>query len=673
MEQSERDRIDKITEVVHYLLKGVQVPQIQCSSDPDDEIKQLAGKVNQLTDLFLDINNAIKPLANGQLDQEFKSKILFLAPFKQLQAHLRHLTWQTKQIAKGNFDIRVDFMGDFSESFNSMVACLDKAQTEVKAAQKAKGQFLANMSHEIRTPMNAIIGFIDLARSESATEKRDEYLYLAASSGEHLLAIINDILDFSKAEAEELILEAIDFDLHRMVCDTMRMVSQKAKSKGLETFCFIDEEIKFYVEGDPTRLRQILINLLGNAIKFTRHGSVGIRVAMVEDQGEKKVLQFRIEDTGIGIAEDKKDLIFNSFSQADLTTTRVYGGTGLGLAICKRFIEKMGGRIWIESLEGLGSSFIFDIPFRAKESIVHQQIQPIPRKALSGKRVLIIDDDRETQQLLQTICTGAGMNVVASVSFEQWSRRHTQPSYDDLEVDLILLGLQNMNGHIGAIAKPIKISKNLKHAKVVVLCTEPRKGDAKKARDKSIDAYISKPVTKNTLISVIATALGDARSNGPIATRHMADELSCKGIHILLAEDNLVNVKLMEILLGNLGCTFDIVADGEAACRAVKKNDYDIVLMDVHMPNMNGIDATNAIRKEINHQVPIIALTAAAMQEDKTKCFEAGMDDIVLKPVNIGELKEKLCIWAKRKDSVIKSSSTCIGQSTVGDGKLGAS
>jgi signal transduction histidine kinase/CheY-like chemotaxis protein len=663
MEQGEIDRVDKITGAVHYLLKGEQVSQIQCSGDPDDEIKQLTGKVNQLIDLFLDINNTIKPLAHGQLDHELESKILFLAPFKQLQAHLRHLTWQTEQIAKGNFNIHVEFMGDFSKAFNSMVASLDKAQKEAKAAQQAKGQFLANMSHEIRTPMNAVIGFIDLARKESDTETRDEYLSLAANSGEHLLTIINDILDFSKAEAEELVLEAIDFDLHRMVNETMSMVSQKAKSKGLVTFCIIDEEINFFVEGDPTRLRQILINLLGNAIKFTSQGSVGVRVAMVEDQGEEKIIQFSVVDTGIGIPDAKKDLVFNSFSQADETTTRMYGGTGLGLAICKRFVEKMGGSIWIESEEEAGSSFIFKIPFKAKESIVHQQIQPIPQKALLAKTVLIIDDDSESQQLVQIICADAGMKVVDAVSLEAWCSSHPQSLHDDLEVDIILLGLRSMDRHIGAIVKPIKDNKLLKHATIVVLCAEPRKGDAQKAQEKDIDAYISKPVTKNTLISVIATALGDVRSNGQITTRHVADELSCKGIHILLAEDNPVNVKLMQILLRNLGCTFDMVPDGEAACRALKKKDYDVVLMDVHMPNMNGIDATHVIRKEIDNQVPIVALTAAAMQEEKARCFESGMDDIVLKPVNVIELKEKLYAWGKCKERAIESPPHAFGLS----------
>lgn len=648
MDQNERDRVDKITAVVHYLLKGEQVSQIECSSDPDDEIRQLAEKVNELIGLFLDISNAIKPLALGKLDEELKSRILFLSPFKQLQANLRHLTWQTQQIAKGNFNLRVDFMGDFSEAFNSMVDSLDRAQKASEAAQQAKSRFLANMSHEIRTPMNAIIGFVDLARDESNTEKRDEYLSLAASSGKHLLAIINDILDFSKAEAGELVLEAIDFDLHQMVHDTMRMEDQKAESKGLETFCTIDDEIKFYVEGDPTRLRQILINLLGNAIKFTNHGSVGVRVTLVEDWGEKKIIQFSVEDTGIGIPDDKKDTIFESFSQADAATTRMYGGTGLGLAICKTYVEKMDGIIWIESKAGKGSSFLFKIPFKAKQSIVHQQIQPVTQKRLSGKAALIIDDDSESRQLVHTICTEIGIKVVGAVSLKAWRNNNTRRTYDGLNIDVILLGLRSIDKkHIGAVVGEIKGAETRKHAKIIALCSDPQKGDAQSARDNSIDAYIPKPNMKDTLVDVIATALGDARPGGPIATRHMARELSCKGMHILLAEDNPVNVRLMEILLRNLGCTFDTVPDGQAACNALKKHSYDVVLMDVHMPVMNGLDATKKIKAEINNQVPIIALTAAALQEEQAKCYESGMEDILLKPINVNELKKKLRAWGK--------------------------
>ena len=649
MNQKERDRVDKITEVVHYLLKGQQISQIKCSNDPDDEIKQLSGKVNELIGLFLDISNAIRPLALGKLDEDFKSSILFLSPFKQLQANLRHLTWQTQQIAQGDFNLRVDFMGDFSKAFNSMVASLDEAQKKAEAAQQAKSRFLANMSHEIRTPMNAIIGFVDLARNESGPEKRDEYLSIAASSGEHLLAVINDILDFSKAEAGELVLEAIVFDLHHMVNNTLRMVSQKAVDKGLETFCLIDDEIKFYVEGDPTRLRQILINLMGNAIKFTNHGSVGVRVTLVENHGGEKIIQFSVEDTGIGIPEDKKDIIFESFSQADAATTREYGGTGLGLAICKTYVEKMGGNIWIESVVGKGSAFVFKIPFKAKESTVHQQIQPIPKKAISNKTALIIDDDSKSRKLVHTICTDIDLKVVDAISLETWRADSTKRSYDGRSVDVILLGVPIVDESLESVVREIKAFEIWKQAKIVAICSEPQKGDMNSARDKHIDAYIPKPIIKDTLVDVIATTLGDMRSNGPIATRHMAQELSCKGIRILLAEDNPVNVKLMEIILKNLGCIFDIAPNGQAACDALKKNNYDVVLMDVQMPVMNGLDATKTIREKMNNQVPVIALTAGALQEDKRKCYESGMNDILLKPINVEKLKEKLREWVSSK------------------------
>jgi signal transduction histidine kinase/CheY-like chemotaxis protein len=660
MDQSERDRVDRITAVVHYLLKGQAVSQIECSNDPDDEIKQLSGKVNALVGLFLDIDNAIKPLALGKLDEDLESRILFLSPFKQLQANLRHLTWQTQQIAKGNFNLRVDFMGDFSEAFNSMVTSLDDAQKAAEAAQQAKSRFLANMSHEIRTPMNAIIGFIDLARNESDPAKRDEYLSIAASSGEHLVTIINDILDFSKAEAGELVLETIDFDLHQLVNNTLRMVSQKAVDKGLKTFCRIDDQITFYIEGDPTRLRQILINLLGNAIKFTKHGSVGVRITLVEERDMEKVIQFSVEDTGIGIPEDQKDIIFKSFSQANAATTREFGGTGLGLAICETYVEKMGGTIWVESEVGKGSAFIFKIPFKKKKSIVHEKIQPISQKALSGKAVLIIDDDRKSRQIKHTICTDIGMKVVGAVSLEKW-RTDAKLAFKGLNVDVVLLGLKRIDEDLSSVVTGIKDDKTWKHVKIIVTCSEPQKGDVLNIKDKNIDAYASKPIKKDTLVNIIATVLGDARNNGPIITQHLAHELSCKGIRVLFAEDNPVNTKLMKILLKNLGCRFEAVPNGQAACRALEKNHYDVVLMDVQMPIMNGLDATKSIREEMKNQIPIIALTAAALQEEKQKCYQSGMDDILLKPVNVEELKDKLYLWGKLKGNPLETKSPDTG------------
>jgi signal transduction histidine kinase/CheY-like chemotaxis protein len=648
MNQTERNRIDKITEVIHYLLHGEQVSQIECTNDPDDEIKQLSGKVNDLVGLFLDINNAIRPLALGNLNEDLKSKILFLAPFKQLQANLRHLTWQTQQIAKGNFNLRVDFMGDFSKAFNSMVTSLDKAQKAAEEAQQAKSRFLANMSHEIRTPMNAIIGFVDLARNESDASQRDEYLAIAASSGEHLLAILNDILDFSKAEADELVLESIVFDLHQTVSSTLRILNQKAIGKRLKTYCIIDDKINFYVEGDPTRLRQILINLLSNAIKFTDHGSVGVRITLVEEREEKKIIQFSVEDTGIGIPDDKKDIIFNSFSQADAATTREYGGTGLGLAICKTYVEIMGGTIWIESESGEGSTFHFTIPFKAKNNIVQKNATSIPQRVLSDKSILIIDDDNESRQLAGAICSESGMRVVGEIFLEGCCSGDAERVYKDLAIDVILLGLRSIDHDLDAVMRTIKNDKTLKHAKIVAVSSGLQNAEMLDAHIKNIDAYVSKPVKKESLINVLATALDGAQSCGPTAALHSKRESSCKGIRVLLAEDNPINSKLMQHILTILGCRFDIVLDGKAACKALKKKQYDVVLMDVQMPVMNGLDASRIIREDMNNPVPIIALTAAAFHEDKEKCYQSGMDDILLKPINVEDLRDKLHVWANK-------------------------
>ncbi|MEJ2157789.1 MAG: response regulator [Desulfobacteraceae bacterium] len=274
--------------------------------------------------------------------------------------------------------------------------------------------------------------------------------------------------------------------------------------------------------------------------------------------------------------------------------------------------------------------------------------------------MLIIDDDSESRQLTCFICSDIGMNVVAVVSFAALREISTHRMYDGLKVDVILLGLGRIDRGLGAVVRSIKEVKALEAAKIIALCSEPRKGDAQSARDEDIDGYISKPYTKDTLTNVIATALGDARPDGPIATRHLADELSCKGMRVLLAEDNSINIRLMEIVLQNLGCDFDVVQDGKAACNALKIKDYDVVLMDVHMPVMNGLDATRQIKEKINPRVPIIALTAAALQEEKAKCSAAGMVDIVIKPVRIDELRAKLQAWGNPQGSPIAGQNvTC--------------
>lgn len=341
-----------------------------------------------------------------------------------------------------------------------------------------------------------------------------------------------------------------------------------------------------------------------------------------------------------------------SVSQVDAATTREYGGTGLGLAICKAYAEKMGGAIWVDSEVGKGSTFQFKIPFKVKGSIVHQQIQPISRKDLSEKAVLIIDDDVDSRKLIHSVCTDCKMKVVGAVSLDEERRKRAKQVYDGQAIDAILLGMSNIDTKLAEIVREIKGAYTWKQTKIVAICSEPQKGDLRLARDSNIDAYLPKPIMKDTLVSVIATVLGDTRPNGPITTRHMANELSCKGMRILLAEDNPVNVKLMKVHLKAFGCTFDTVANGQDACDALKKNNYDAVLMDVQMPIMNGLDATKMIRKEINSQVPIIAVTASALQEELKKCYQSGMDDILSKPINAKALKEKLRLWRKAKESL---------------------
>ena len=518
------------------------------------------------------------------------------------------------------------------------VATAKSKANELKAehASKTKSEFLANMSHELRTPLNGVIGMAELLSGTKLSPKQREFVDACRNSGESLLKLINDILDFSKIEAGKLELDIHNFDLEKLIMDTVSTLVWRTSEKNLELPCYVDPTSRLVLKGDSHRLRQILVNLVGNAIKFTNFGEVVVRTKTIARQDDQITIRFSVTDTGIGISEDKLGRLFQSFSQVDASTTRHYGGTGLGLVISQNLVQLMGGTITIDSEIGVGSTFWFDIPF---DVVSDSKTEPLEVASLSDKRCLIVEDNLVNQKILEKYVTEWDLDTVTVASVEEAlaafeSAKENKAPFDLILTDFIMPERNGLDLAQELKAEPVKI--------ILLSGSTCIELSPSELREYSIDATLSKPIQRQKLHKLILKMFEDkqnqklpiiASENQPVTV-----EIKPSSKHILIAEDNNINQIYVTELMKQLGHTCDVANNGHEAIQYVRQNEYDLVLMDCQMPELDGLEATQRIRQFetegiLKGHLPIVALTANAIKGDREKCLEAGMDEYLSKPV----------------------------------------
>ena len=515
-------------------------------------------------------------------------------------------------------------------------AVMREARDLAERLARARSAFLANMSHEIRTPMNAVLGFVELILDTELTQEQRRALELVRSSSEALLMILNDILDYSKIEADHLELEAIPFDVSKVVHATASLLAVRARERHLELLAEVTPEVPRAVRGDPTRLRQILMNLIGNAIKFTEQGEVVVSVTTALAADDVVQLRFAIRDTGIGIAPEHLGSVFREFTQADSTMTRRYGGTGLGLAISQRLVRLMGGEITVTSEVGRGSEFSFTLPFPAEVAA--------PRAAglatLGGRRMLIVDDNQTNRRILRDMLATEGIKVDEASTAGEGLEAIRGAATKRAPYDLAILDVQmpDMDGF--QLATAVRADRGLARTRLLMLTSAGQRGDGERCRELGIRGYLTKPMSRADLLEALGTVLaGPEETTTPeVVTRHTIAE-SRRAVRVLLAEDNPVNQQVAVAMLVKRGHEVHVAGNGREAVDAITQREYDVVLMDIQMPEMDGFEATHAIRAlPKGKDLPIVGLTAHALSGERERCLSHGMTDYLAKPFKAHEL-----------------------------------